>query len=49
MIQKSPQTLNICSDFHLGRHFFGLVGGFFVGLSVTLWLGMTLGEGYNMT
>ena len=32
---------NICSDFHLGRHFFGLVGGFFVGLSVTLWLGMT--------
>ena len=36
MIQKSPQTLNICSDFHLGRHFFGHVGGFFVGLSVTL-------------
>ena len=36
MIQKSPQTLNICSDFHLGRHFFGLVGGFFVGHSVTL-------------
>ena len=36
MIQKSPQNLNICSDFHLGRHFFGLVGGFFVGLSVTL-------------
>ena len=35
------KPLNICSDFHLGRHFFGLVGGFFVGLSVTLWLGMT--------
>ncbi len=49
MIQKSPQTLNICSDFHLGRHFFGLVGGFFVGLSVTLWLGITLGAGYSMT
>ena len=30
------KPLNICSDFHLGRHFFGLVGGFFVGLSVTL-------------
>lgn len=27
---------NICSDFHLGRHFFGLVGGFIVGLFVTL-------------
>ena len=24
-------------------------GGFFVGLSVTLWLGMTLGGGYSMT
>ena len=35
------KPLNICSDFHLDRHFFGLVGGFFVGLSVTLWLGMT--------
>ena len=23
--------------------------GFFVGLSVTLWLGMTLGGGYSMT
>ena len=55
---KNPETiacdyftnpLNICSDFHLGRHFFGLVGGFFVGLSVTLWLGMTLGGGYSMT
>ena len=40
--------MNICSDFHLGRHFFGLVGGFFMGLSVTLRLGMTLGEGYIM-
>jgi hypothetical protein len=28
------KPLNICSDFHLGRHFFGLVGGFIVGLSV---------------
>ena len=43
------KPLNICSDFHLGRHFFGLVGGFFVGLSVILWLGMTLGGGYSMT
>ena len=33
--------LNICSDFHLDRHFLGLVGGFSLGLSVTLWLGMT--------
>lgn len=32
--------MNICSDFHLGRFFFGLVGGFFVGLSVILWLKM---------
>jgi hypothetical protein len=39
--QIFTKPLNICSDFHLGRHFFGLVGGFFVGLSVTLWLGMT--------
>ena len=30
------KPLNICSDFHLGRHFFGLVGGFIVGLFVTL-------------
>ena len=29
------KPLNICSDFHLDRHFFGLVEGFFVGLSVT--------------
>ena len=47
--QIFTKPLNICSDFHLGRHFFGLVGGFFVGLSVTLWLGMTLGAGYSMT
>ena len=47
--KKTPVFLNQCSDFHLGRHFFGLVGGFFVGLSVTLWLGMTLGDGYSMT
>ena len=38
---KCYKTPEHCSDFHLGRHFFGLVGGFFVGLSVTLWLGMT--------
>ena len=43
------KPLNICSDFHLGRHFFGFVGGFFVGLFVTLWLGITLGGGYSMT
>ena len=30
------KPLNICSDFHLDRHFFGLVEGFFVGLFVTL-------------
>ena len=47
--QIFTKPLNICSDFHLGRYFFGLVGGFFVGLSVTLWLGMTLGAGYSMT
>ena len=35
------KTLKQVSDFHLGRHFFGLVGGFFVGLSVILWLEMT--------
>ena len=29
------KTLKQVSDFHLGRHFFGLVGDFFVGLSVT--------------
>ena len=39
--------MNICSDFHLGRHFFGLVGGFFVGLSVTLWLQMTINNKKN--
>ena len=43
------KPLNICSDFHLCRHFFGLVGVFFVRLSVTLWLGITLGGGYSMT
>ena len=42
------KPLNICSDFHLDRHFFGLVGGFFVGLFVTLWLEMALGGGYSM-
>ena len=34
------KPLNICSDFHLARHFFGHVGGFFVGLYVILWLKM---------
>ena len=34
--KKTPEFLNQCSDFHLGRHFFGLVGGFIVGLFVTL-------------
>ena len=33
--KKTPEFLNQCSDFHLGRHFFGLVGGFIVGLFVT--------------
>ena len=32
--QIFTKPLNICSDFHLGRYFFGHVGGFFVGLSV---------------
>ena len=43
------KPMNICSDFHPRNRFFGHVGGFFVGLSVTLWLGMTLGGGYSMT
>ena len=30
------KPLNICSDFHPRQHFFGLVGGFIVGLFVTL-------------
>ena len=47
--EMTQNPMNICSDFHLGRHFFGLVGVFFVRLSVTLWLGMTLGGGYSMT
>ena len=34
--KKTPEFLNQCSDFHLDRHFFGLVGGFIVGLFVTL-------------
>ena len=34
------KPLNICSDFHHGRHFFCLVGAFFVGLYVILWLKM---------
>ncbi len=49
LFQIFTKPLNICSDFHPQQHFFGLVGGFFVGLSVTLWLGMTLGGGYSMT
>ena len=35
LFQIFTKPLNICSDFHLGRHFFGHVGGFFVGLFVT--------------
>ena len=41
------KPLNICSDFHLDRHFFGLVGGFFVGLYVILWLQMTINNKKN--
>ena len=41
MIQKSPQTLNICSDFHPRPHFSAFAEGFFVGLPVILWLEMT--------
>ena len=42
-------SLKLVSEFHPRHPIFGLVGGFFVGLSVTLWLGMTLGGGYSMT
>ena len=34
-LRNVTNPMNICSDFHLGRHFFGLVGGFFVTFSVT--------------
>ena len=34
--RQVTKPLTICSDFHLGRHFVGHVGGFIVGLSVTL-------------
>jgi len=33
--------LNLGKDFHPRHPISGYVGGFFVGLSVTLWLGMT--------
>ena len=33
IIPNIHKPLNICSDFHLSRHFFGLVGGFFVRFS----------------
>ena len=36
LFQIFTKPLNICSDFHLDKHFFGLVRGFFVGHSVTL-------------
>ena len=42
-------SLKLVSEFHPRHPIFGFVGGFFVGLSVTLWLGMTLGGGYSMT
>ena len=41
-------SLKLVSEFHPRHPIFGFVGGFFVGLSVTLWLGMTLGGGYSM-
>ena len=41
-------SLKLFSEFHPRHPIFGFVGGFFVGLSVTLWLGMTLGGGYSM-
>ena len=34
--------MNICSDFHLGRHFLGLAMNAFVGNFVTLWLGISI-------
>ena len=45
---KIVLTLKVVSDFYPRHPIFGLVGGFFVGLSVTLWPGMTLGGGYSM-
>ena len=35
LLNQGMSAMKICSDFHLGRHFFGHVGGFFVGLFVT--------------
>ena len=34
-------SLKLVSEFHPRHPIFSFVGGFFVGLSVTLWLGMT--------
>ena len=42
------KTLKQVSDFHPRHPIFGFVGGFFVGLSVTLWLGMTNKTKMNM-
>ena len=41
-------SLKLVSEFHPRHPIFGFVGGVFVGLSVTLWLGMSLGGGYSM-
>ena len=41
-------SLKLVSEFHPRHTIFVFVGGFFVGISVTLWLGMTLGGGYSM-
>ena len=46
---RKNNSLKLVSEFHPRHPIFGLVGGFFVGLSVTLWLGVTLGGGYSMT
>ena len=46
---RFTKTLNLGKDFHPRHPIFGFVVGFFVGLSVTLLLGMTLGGGYSMT
>ena len=42
------KTMKQVSDFHPLHPIFGFVGGFFVGLSVTLWLGMTNKTKMNM-
>ena len=35
-LRNVTKPLNICSDFHLGRHFLGLAMNAFVGILVTL-------------